>query len=275
MTDEPSTPGESPNGIWASSLADLVSYRHLGCTSQQVDRDHAVGTMRLRRDMRSSAGLLSAPVTIAMLDTAGICIDRVYFLGLTHIEVQLLDPAADVHTLRVQGTVVRWARTQVFTEATFVSDADPTRVIGVGVADWAVIAPTPEGFVYIDPSRAEEVDESQLPPLPLAYDATPIDGGHEISILSSRIGGVALHHGPSLVTLEATAMELAAATGAGSLAVEHASVRIVKAGTAGPFRTSGTIVHDGASVLVRTELIDHGNGNTLVAVAHHRLRRGN
>lgn len=273
MTDQPNTPGESPNGIWASSVAELISYRHLGCTSQQIDRDHAVGTMRLRRDMRSSGGLLTAPVTIAMLDTAGICIDRVYFLGLTHIEIQLLDPAADVHTLRVQGTVVRWARTQLFTEATFVSDDDPTRVIGVGVADWAVIAPTPDGFVYTDPARAEEVDESQLPPLPLAYDATPIDGGYEITALSSRIGGVALHHGPLLVTLEATALDLAAAAGAGSLAVEHASVRIVKAGTAGPFRTSGTIVRDGASVLVRTELVDLGNSNIVVAVAHHRLRR--
>ena len=135
-----------------------------------------------------------------------------------------------------------------------------------------MIAPTPEGFVYTDPSRAE-VDDSQLPPLITAFDAMPIAGGYEIWTLSSRIGGITLHHGPMLVALEATALVLATATGGGALAVEHASVRIVKAGTAGPFRTSGSIVRNGASVLVRTELVDRGNLGAVVAVAHHRLRR--
>lgn len=262
---------DSPYGVWDSAMAELVSYRHLGCSSVQLDRDHAVGRMRLRADMRTAGGLLSAPVAIAMLDTAGICIDRVVLLALTQADVHLLAPAADVQTLRVVGNVVRWARTQVFTEATFVSDSDPTRVIGVGVANWAVIAPTPEGFVYTDPSTTA-VDEAHLPPLTRAYDATPIEGGYEIAGLSPRVGGTTLHHGPMLVALEATAIDLAA-NGTGQLAVEQAGVRIVAAGRRGPFRTSGTIVRDGASVLVRTELVDHGNSGAVVAVAHHRLRR--
>ncbi|MDO8390322.1 MAG: hypothetical protein Q7V57_07520 [Actinomycetota bacterium] len=272
MPATPTPEPDSPYGVWASTMAELVSYRHLGCSSEQIDRDHAVGHMRLRHDLRTTGGLLTAPVAIAMLDTAGICIDRVYFLALTHIDVQLLDPAADVRTLRVLGSVVRWARSQVFTEATFVSADDPTRVIGVGVADWAVIAPTPEGFTYIDPARPE-IDDTQLPPLTTAYEALPIDGGYEIATLSPRIGAETLHHGPMLVALEATAIDLATATGRGGLAVQHAGVRIVKAGVAGPFHTSGEILRDGASVVVRSELVDHGNSGAVVAVAHHRLRR--
>jgi len=272
MSNAPDPTAESPYGVWDTAMRELVSYRHLGCSSVQVDRDHAVGSLRLRRDLRTTAGLLSAPVAIAMLDTAGICIDREYLLGLTHVEVQLLDPADDVQALRVLGSVVRWARSQIFTEATFVSESDPTRIVGVGVADWAVIAPTPEGFTYTDPS-GPEVDESLLPPLTAAYDATPTAGGYEIATLSPRIGGVTLHHGPMLVALEATALDLANSVTPGPLAVEHASVRIVKAGHAGPFRTSGTIVRDDDSVLVRSELVDVGNADAVVAIGHHRIRR--
>lgn len=51
--------------------------------------------MPLRSDHRLGDGrnLLAAPVAIAMLDTAGINIDRRHQLALTHVEVQLLDPA--------------------------------------------------------------------------------------------------------------------------------------------------------------------------------------
>ena len=262
----------SPFGVWDAARLDLVSYRHLGCSAVQLDRDRAVGRLSLRGDMRTSGGLLSAPIAIAMLDAAGICIDRVYQLGLTHVEVQLVDSAADVRDLHAVSRVVRWARTQLFTEATFVSAAQPDRILGIGTADWAVIAPTPEGFVYTDPS-GPAVDESRLPPLAHAYDARPIAGGYEIGGLSPRIGTDTLHHGPILVALEATALDLAGASAPGVLSIEHSSVRIVKAGRSGPFRTAGSVVRDGESVLLRAVMIDHGNAESVVAVGLYRLRR--
>ncbi len=305
---------ESPYGVWAPAMGELVSYRHLGCSSVMADPDHAIGRMVLRPDLRipralggpesgGPGGLQSAPLAIAMLDTAGICIDRVYHLGLTHIEVQIVDPAHDVKVVHVLGRVVRWARTQVFTEATFVDTDDHDRVLGIGTADWAVISPTPPGFEYTDPARAgggTSGSDGAFPPLALAYDAIPISGGYEIAGLSTRVGTDTLHHGPILVALEATAIDLAGAAGAGSagaVTVESASVRIVKAGRSGPFRTSGTVLTGGPgrgqarsdtarsdagrsnsahtdTVLVRTELIAHGQDDAVIAVAHHRLRQG-
>ena len=273
MISDPGEPGAaSPFGIWEAAIRHLVSYRYLGCSAVQLDRDRAIGRLRLRPDLRSGGGLLSAPIAIAMLDAAGICIDRVYQLGLTHVEIHLLEPAVEVLDVSVVSTVVRWARTQVFTEATFVAAAQPDRVLGVGTADWAVLAPTPEGFVYTDPA-GPPLDESRLPPLTQAYDATPIAGGYEIAGLSPRIGTDTLHHGPILVTMEATALELAAASTPGASSVEHGGVRIVKAGRSGPFRTAGSVLRDGESLLVRVVMIDHGNADSVVAVGFYRLRR--
>ena len=64
--------GASAYGTWASSLDALVSYRYVGCRSVATDDDHAVGGFALRSDLRLGAGVLGAPVAIAVLDTAGI-----------------------------------------------------------------------------------------------------------------------------------------------------------------------------------------------------------
>ncbi len=264
---------EQTYGVWAEAMADLISYRYLGCSSVMLDRDRAVGRMTLRGDLRATGGLLSAPVAIAMLDTAGICIDRVFHLALTHIEIQLVDPATDVRRLRVIGIVARWARTQVFTEATFVDDDHPQRVIGFGTADWAVISPTPDGFVYTDPTPGV-VDSPDLPTLANAYDATAIGGGYQIAGLSTRIGADTLHHGPIVVTLEATAIDLAVQASAvdSGVRVETASVRIVRAGRRGPFVTRGNVLSDGDVIVVRTELVDRGLDEATIAIAYHRIR---
>src|SRR5215203_5875222 len=137
------------HGVWAEATRQLISYRYVGCQSVLHDRHHSTGHMRLRSDMRTSAGLLAAPVAIAMLDAAGNNIDRHYHLALTQIDVHLFEAAADVARLKTVSEVVREARTQWFTEARFEDDASG-RVIGFGSANWSVINPTPEGFVYTD-----------------------------------------------------------------------------------------------------------------------------
>src|SRR3954453_22520318 len=67
----------SPFGEWASSGDALMSYRDLASRPRAIDRSPAEGLMQLRPDLRTSAGaVLSAPLTIAMLDVAGINVDR-------------------------------------------------------------------------------------------------------------------------------------------------------------------------------------------------------
>lgn len=262
------------HGVWTESLDELVSYRYLGCSSVVRDRTHAEGHLRLRRDLRTSAGTLAAPIAIATLDTAGINIDRLYHLALTHVGVALFEPADGVEAVRVIGTVVREARTQVFTEARIEDAADPARVIGFGTADWAITAPTPEGFEYTEPGPGVP-DSPDLPPLAEAYDAHPQPGGGlVIAGLSPRVGTGVLHHGPMLVSLEATALEVAAAAvGTDALRVEQLDTRIVKAGRTGPFVTDAEVLAaNEETIAARATLRDDGAGGCLVAAALVRLR---
>jgi hypothetical protein len=264
------------HGVWTKSLDELVSYRYLGCSSVVRDDAHAEGYMRLRRDLRSPAGLLAAPLAIATLDTAGINIDRRYHLALTHVEVAIVDAGAGVEAVRVLGTVVREARTQVFTEAR-VEDADnPSRPLAFGTADWAIIAPTPEGFEYTHPGPGV-ADSPELPPLTKAYDAQPrAGGGFRIAGLSPRVGTEVLHHGPMLVTLEATALQSAAEyEHIDPVHVEHLGMRIVKAGRAGPFVTDAEVLSSRTDTITcRAVLRDDGADGSLVAVAMARARLG-
>jgi len=255
-------------------MDQLVSYRYVGCSSVLLDRTHAEGRMQLRRDLRNPGGLLGAPLAIAALDTAGINIDRYYHLALTRIDVHVLEPATDVDRVRIDGHVLREARTQVFTGATIVDAAEPTRAIAFATADWAVLAPTPDGFEYTDPGHGVP-DTPDLPPLAEAYDARPRSGGgFVIEGLSARVGIDTLHHGPILVSLEAAALEAAAArTGSGALRIEHLSVRLVSAGRCGPFVATAEVVPlRGDTVACRAELRDEGVDGRVVATAILRAR---
>jgi hypothetical protein len=270
----PSRSADEVYGVWTDAMADLVSYRYVGCSSVLQDRTHAEGHMRIRRDLRAGAGLRAAPLAIAALDTAGINIDRFHHLALTRIDVHLFDDGDGVEAVRVSGRVLREARTQVFTEATIEDHGDPSRVIGFATADWAVLAPTPEGFVYTDPGPGVP-DSPDLPPLTEAYDAHPdTDGGFVIAGLSPRVGSDTLHHGPILVSLEAAALEVADAhAGNDALRIDHFATRLVKAGRVGPFvaRAEVTATRDD-TVACRAELRDEGAEGQVLAVALLRAR---
>jgi acyl-coenzyme A thioesterase PaaI-like protein len=255
-------------GVWADTVAELMSYRYLGCRSVLEDGFNARGTMALRGDMRHEDSLLAAPVAIAMLDTAGIAVDRHWQLALTHVDIHLPGGNSDAAKLGVRGSMTRQAHTQVFTEATFIDSDRPETALGFGTADWAVIDSTPSGFEYIDPGPGVE-DTGNLPPLATAYDAQPLSGGgFVIDELTPRLGGLVLHHGPILVTLEAAALELA---GAGAR-VEQLSVRIVKAGKRGPFLARATILTETAeAVLIRADMNEGDDQASLIATATLRI----
>ncbi len=94
-----------------------------------------------------------------------------------------------------------------------------------------------------------------------------VAAGYEIAGLSSRIGIDTLHHGPILVTLEATALDLASS----SIAETGDPLGPGNAHDPGALAVDGAC--DGDTLLVRTELVDHGHDDGVIAVGFHRLRR--
>ena len=263
--------------IWGvfERTTDLISYRYLGCSSELRDREHAEGRMRIRRDMRTGGGgLLGSPLAIAMLDTAGINIDRFYHAACTHIDVHLVDPGREVTEVRILGTVVREARTAVFTEARF-EDADrPGRLLGMGTVGWTIVGPTPPGFTYTHPGTGVP-DSPTLPPLVEAYDARPAaGGGYVIDGMSTRLGTDVLHHGPILVVSEAAALDaIGVSAGTSGVDVETSSIRLVQAGRRGPFvATAEVIGHTGGTFACRTEMRDQGRDDRVIATGFFRAR---
>ena len=247
------TPSTADNiyGVWEESIGRLMSYRYLGCRSKLLSRATSHGTMPLRSDMRTSRGPLAAPLAIAMLDTAGIAVDRLYHAAVTHIVVQIVDNAEGVERLRINGAIVREGRSQVLTEAIIVDQANPHRVIAIGTADWAVLNATPSGFAYIDPGEGV-ADNGILPPLAQAYHAVEgADGGYRIDQLVPEIGGAMLHHGPILVALEAAALAAATRASPAVPMVRSLEVRFVRPGITAPFSVaSATALMPSGSVRV-------------------------
>jgi acyl-coenzyme A thioesterase PaaI-like protein len=260
-------------GAFTESMGDLISYRYVGCQAEMIDPDHSVGTTALRSHLRTPGSVSGAALGISMLDAAGICVDRVHLLGLTQVDLQLYEPALDVERLRTFGSVVRWARSQVFTECRF-EDADrPGHVLGAGAANWSVLAPTPEGFTYTDPGAG--LPESAATPSMLeAFTVEPLAGGGlVVPALTTTVGAEVLHHGPMLVGSEHAALRAAAeATGTDALALASWSMRIVRAGRRAPFPINAEVVALTAEVVAcRAELVD-AEGD-VVALSHLVFRR--
>ena len=260
-------------GIWAEAMAQLVSYRHFGTRSKLVDRHHATGTMPMRPDMRASGGMLLAPLAIGMLDVAGNNMDRYYQMGLTQIDIHAFDGASGTERVALAGEVVREARTQVFTEVVL-SDEASKRVIGHGSANWAIINPTPPGFVYTDPGPGPHYAEP-MPPLTEVFEAQPTaDGGYVIAGLTPRIGLDTLHHGPILVVLEAAALDIAVAqAGQGGVMPTALSCRIVRAGRKGPFKIGSCLLsRNGDLITCRSVMRDEGRQQDIIAIMMWQAR---
>jgi acyl-coenzyme A thioesterase PaaI-like protein len=270
------TPGaERVLGVFTDSIDELVSYRYVGCQSTMLDRDHAEGRTSVRAHLRNPGSVSGAALAISMLDTAGINVDRVHLLGLTQVDLQLYEPALDVARVRTVGRVLRWARTQVFTECRFEDDEVPGRVIGIGAANWSVIAPTPAGFVYRDPGSGLP-EGPDTPPMLAAFGFEGrADGSLVLPALSPRVGTEVLHHGPMLVGAERSALA-ATTTAAGTdrLALRSSTMRIVRAGRRAPFTVAAEIVAVSSNlVATRSEMVDRDG--EAIAVSHlvHQVMR--
>ena len=277
MTDPQTARREAsdPFGEWASSKDVLMSYRYLASAPRPVDRTHAENLLHIRRDLRTTGGaMLAAPLAIAMLDAAGVNVDPVNILALTQVNVTVIDHGRRIDDAFLAARVATEARSQIFTEVAIYDANDRNRLIGLGSANWSVICPTPEGFVYPEPG--EGIDEAgDVPPLWQAYTGRRRDDGLlEIPGLRPEIGAERLHHGPMLVVTEAAAIDAAShALGTDDIGVDQLAMTIVAPGRVGPFVAVPVSVgtsEDGAAC--RIELRDAGRNDRVVATTVTRLR---
>jgi hypothetical protein len=278
MTEPTTTRREAadPYGEWASSKDVLMSYRYLASAPRAVDRTHAENLLNIRRDLRTPAGaMLAAPLAIAMLDAAGVNVDPVNILALTQVDITVIDDGRNIDDAFVAGRVATEARSQIFTEASFYDAGDRDKLVGLGSANWSVICPTPDGFVYPEPG--DGVDETgDIPPLWRAYTGRRRDDGlFEIPGLRPEIGAQRLHHGPMLVVTETAAIDAGTrALGTDNIGVDQLSMTIVAPGRVGPFvAVPVSVGASGDTAGCRVELRDMGRDDRVVAAAVVRMRR--
>jgi hypothetical protein len=278
MTEPTTTRREAadPFGEWASSRDVLMSYSYLASAPRVVDRTHAENMLRIRRDLRTPGGaMLAAPLAIAMLDAAGVNVDPVNILALTQVNVTVIDHGSRIDKVFLAGRVATEARSQIFTEVAMYDAGDREKLIGLGSANWSVICPTPEGFVYPGPGNG--VDESgDLQPLWHAYTGRRRDDGlFEIPGLRPEIGAERLHHGPMLVVTETAAIDAGArALGTDDVGVDQLTMTIVAPGRVGPFVAVPVSVGTSGDVAAcRVELRDSGRDDRVVAATTLRISR--
>jgi acyl-coenzyme A thioesterase PaaI-like protein len=279
----PSTPvlawaGPGVAGPPGTQGVRVISYRYLGTYSEARGRHNAEGWLTVRSDMRGRAGLLAAPLGVALLDTAGINVDPLGgYPAPTRIDLQLFEPALDVAQVHLEGRVLREGRTQLFTESRLTDANDRARVLGIGSTHWAAHQPVSD-FQYVD-NRPGVEDSPGLPPLFEAFGARRRpDGNLEIPELVSEIGsdlsGSGLHQGPFQVVPEAAAMIAAQdALGTDCFWIEHQGTSLVSRGIRAPLVTSAEVLRvTEDQVTVRVELRSEGADDRLCSVTVCRFR---
>lgn len=273
-TAEARRAGPDSRAGWASSRGVLMSYAYLGSRPRATSRTHAENVLRLRPDLRTSAGAVTAsPLAISMLDTALVNVESMHVRAVTQVDVTIVDCAIDVDRVSFAGAITAETRSQLFTEARICDADDPDRHIGFGTANWAVVGTTPQRFCFPEPVAAGP-EIAALPPLWQAYSGRRrFDGLLEIPRLL-EVGAELLHYAPMLVVIEAVALEHAAVTlGTDVLSVDSLSMTVVAPGRVGPFVVKPVFsAVDAETVGCRVELRDAGHENCLVAAAFLCMR---
>jgi hypothetical protein len=243
----------------------LITYWYLGrAFNQSIDPD----TVRLRRDMRNSAGgIMAAPLAIAAPETGGWR-DREAIPAPVAYGLHILDDARDVAEIRVARSTVRRGAKTGFSRSLITDAADSSRVIAVTTGIGVTLGDAPASFRPVDvpPQLPDTVD---LPPLHVVFGAQRTAGGWQLPALTSRHASTSasLHLGPIHVVLEAASMELAAElAGNDAVQVRDWDVHFVSPGRAGPFlvRTDGW-AGPGGRVVVRFTLVDEGRDDAVIA----------
>lgn len=254
----------------------LLTYRYIGRRWASLDSGVEGENIRLRHDMRNSAGGITvAPLCIMSPECGGFNDDTVVPNPLI-ASMQILDPANDVAEVMVIPDVLHTGRRLGFSRALVVDAANPSRVIAVSTGVGLSLGPQPEGYVKEDNDPIEVTDSPDMPRLTEVFGVSHIDRGvWQIGQLTSEIASpdAALHLGPQHIALEAAASDLAENAAGSPVQIEDWYVMFVNRGKTGPFRTHGeAFIGAGGVIGVRVDLIDDGEGARVVSTCAARFR---
>jgi hypothetical protein len=250
----------------------LITYWYLGRAFNQAEDPD---TVRLRRDMRNSAGgIMAAPLAIAAPETGGWR-DREAVPAPVTYGLHIIDDARDVSEIRVSRSTVRRGSRIGFSRSEITDAADASRLIAVTTGVGVKLGDAPPSFQPVD-LPPETPDTADLPPLHVVFGAQRDPDGWRLPALTSRLASTSasLHLGPIHVVFEAAATELAAKfIGTDTVQVEDWDVHFAAPGRAGPFLvlTNGS-AGPGGRVVVRFTLVDEGRGRAVVAAGAATFR---
>jgi hypothetical protein len=250
----------------------LITYWYLcRAFNQAEDPD----TMRLRPDMRNSAGgILATALAIAAPETGGWR-DREVIPAPVTYALHIVDDARGVDEIRVARGTVRQGARMGFSRSIITDAADPSRLIAITTGVGVKLGDAPPSFQPIEaPPQAPEGD---LPALHIVFGARRDADGWRLPALNARLASTSasLHLGPIHVVFEAAAAELAAElAGSEAVQVENWDVHFVAPGRTGPFLVlaEGWIGPDGRAA-IRFTLIDEGRDGAVVAAGAATFRR--
>jgi hypothetical protein len=268
----------------------LITYWYLGrAFNQDVDPD----TMHLRPDMRNAAGgIMAAPLAIAAPETGGWK-DREAVPAPMTYSLHILDPAADVRTIRITRETVRRGRKIGFSRSLVVDADDSRRVIAVTSGTGISLGDAPAGFRPVD--LPPDLPDQPLPPLSVVFGARRDPEGWHLPKLTTQLASTSasLHLGPIHVVCEVAASEAASAAattgrrgreaGGGEpvpgpnrdtvLQAEDWEVLFVAPGRKGPFLVRASAwAGPGGRFLSRFTLLDEGNEDAVVAIGSAAFR---
>jgi len=243
----------------------LMTYWYLGRAFNQIEDPD---TMRLRSDMRNSAGgIMAAPLAIAAPETGGWR-DRDVVPANVAYGLHIIDSAKDVDVIRVTRSTVRQGKKMGFSRSEIVDAENPERVIAITTGIGVKLGDAPPGFKPID-MPPDMPDTKDLPALHVVFGATRDSDGWRLAPLNARSASTSasLHLGPIQVAFEAAAMELAAeSAGTEAIQVEDWDIHFAAPGRVGPFLVKAEAATGKSQrVMVRMTLIDEGADDAVIA----------
>jgi acyl-coenzyme A thioesterase PaaI-like protein len=254
----------------------LSVYAYIGASSNRSDELHAQGTLRLRDDLRTDAGLLVAPLGVMVLDCAA---SNTQFLALSapvRVDVHLLDPGHGVERLAIDGRITRNGRTLITTEARLADADDPGRLVGYATTTFAATGPPRSAAQYTHTAPPEGMATTGWPPLALAYGGqrTP-EGGWQLAALDPAAGRRRLHSGNMMAVAEAACHELVGErAGGGGWLTTLLSTTVMTEGRVGPFAVVPELLAlAGGTATCKVEVRDTGADDRFVALHTLRLVR--
>jgi acyl-coenzyme A thioesterase PaaI-like protein len=254
----------------------FIIYSHIGARSSRTSRYTSEAVMTIRPDFRNPDGLMVAPLGIGVLDCVSKNTSVLARSAPVRVDVNLLEPAADVKEVAIRGQVLHHGRSLIVSEATISDGSDPSRMVAYATVTMSVTGPP-------DQPAAGDDGHPGPAPSPVPHDDRPLwrvfggiprpDGGFDIPVLTPAIGYGRLHSGVMKTLAEAACMTVVGrVTGHAGLWTEQLGASLISSGRSGPFSVNPNVMCvKGGSASCRVTVLDHGAGDRLVASLFVRL----